>query len=136
VVASFATGAVLGVLLVAAPRIWGSTALTDPAALGVVFFVRPAMESILVPLIHLAVGSAIGVFRRLVPGINVIVVVLPAVAINSGATLLGSAYGAGVMGVAWWLIGSVISVVLFLLGAELARRVAMRGSSPGSKRTP
>lgn len=121
---SLAIGAALGLVLAAAPSIAGDTAITDPVALGVMWFVRPRSVLVIVPpLIHLAVGAGIGALGRLVGAIDTTVVVLAAVAVNGAATLVENAYGAGVVGVLWWLLGTVISAALMVLGAAMTKRL-------------
>jgi hypothetical protein len=124
VVVSLAVGTAIGLGFAAAPAIAGDTAVTDPVALGVMWFVRPRTVLVIVPpLIHLAVGAGIGMLATTVRVIDTTLVVLAAVAVNGAATLVENAYGAGVVGVLWWLLGSVISAALMLLGAAIAKRV-------------
>ncbi len=81
-------------------------------------------------LLFLAIGVGIGVLARFNAAVRTTAVVLVAVAVNAAATLLDNAYGAGVMGVGWWLIGSVVSAAMMLFGAAIVRRVT---SSSGSR---
>jgi hypothetical protein len=121
---SLAIGAVIGVGLAAAPSVAGDTAITDPIALGVMWFVRPRTILVIVPpLIHLAIGAGIGLLSTYARAIDTTLVVVAAVAINGAATLLENAYGAGLTGVLWWLLGSGVSGALMLLGAATAKRV-------------
>jgi hypothetical protein len=134
VVGSLAVGAVLGLLLAFAPPIAGDTSITDPVWLGAMWFMRPQSLLVLVPpLLHLGIGAAVGVLGQIVPAVRTATVVLVAAAINAASTLLENAYGAGVMGVGWWLIGSAISAALMLLAAGAVQRVAR--SSGGRERT-
>jgi hypothetical protein len=122
---SLVIGTAIGLALVSAPSIAGDTAITDPVALGVVWFVRPRTILVVVPLlIHLVVGAGIGVLGRFVRVVDTTLVVLAAVALNGAATLVENAYGAGVVGILWWLLGTVISAALMLLGAALAKRLS------------
>ncbi len=135
-VLSLAIGAGLGLLLVVAPSLASDIAVTDPVWLGFIWFMKP--ESLLVivpPLLYLAIGAGIGALGRINISINTTAVVLVAVAVNAAATLLESAYAAGVMGVGWWLIGSVVSAALMLVGAAVVTRVTRRAvtSSSGSR---
>lgn len=124
---SLILGAALGLVLVSAPSVAGDTAITDPVVLGAMWFVRPRSILILVPpLLHIGVGASVGVLGQLFPAVKTTVVVLVAVAINAAATLVENGEGAGVMGVGWWLIGSLISAVLMLLGATVVRRITRR----------
>jgi hypothetical protein len=119
---SLATGVSLGLLLVLAPTFAGDTAVTDPGVLGAMWFMRPRTLLVLLPpLLHLGVGAALGLVGQVVPWIRTTPVVLGAVAINAAATLLENAHGAGVMGVGWWLLGSMISAALMLLGVAAIR---------------
>ena len=119
---SLATGVGLGLLLVSAPTFAGDTAVTDPGVLGAMWFMRPRTLLVLLPpLLHLGVGAAVGLLGWCVPAIRTTPVVFVAVAINAAATLLENAYGAGVMGVGWWLLGSIISALLMLLGVAAIR---------------
>lgn len=130
-VLSLAIGVGLGLLLISAPSSFGDTAITDPVLLGLMWFVRPQTFLVLVPpLLHFAVGAGIGVLGRLNAGVMTTSVVLAAVAVNAAGTLVKNGYDAGVMGVGWWFIGSVVSAVLMLLGAAVVRRVT---SSSGSR---
>lgn len=129
-VLSLAIGAGLGLLLITAPSSFGDTAITDPVLLGAMWFVRPPSLLVLVPpLLHLAVGAGIGILGRLNAGVMTTSVVLAAVAVNAAGTLVENGYGAGVMGVGWWFIGSVVSAVLMLLGAAVVRRVTSSSDS-------
>jgi hypothetical protein len=131
VLLSLAIGAGLGLLLLAAPSVAGDTAITDPVMLGAVWFMRPASLLVLVPaLLHFALGAGIGVLGRLNARVMTTTVALVAVAVNAAGTLVENGYAAGVMGVAWWFIGSVVSAALMLLGAAVVRRVT---SSSGSR---
>ncbi|MGH2491407.1 MAG: hypothetical protein ACRDF9_07850 [Candidatus Limnocylindria bacterium] len=136
-VLSVAIGAGLGLLLLAAPSSFGDTAITDPVLLGVMWFVRPQTLLVLVPLLlHFAIGAGIGMLARLKADVRTTTVVLAAVAVNAAGTLVENGYGAGVMGVGWWLIGSVVSAMLMLLGAAIVTRVAAARrltSSSGSR---
>jgi hypothetical protein len=99
--------------------------------LGAIWFVRPRTLLVLVPpLLHFALGAGIGVLGRLNASIKTTTVVLVAVTVNAAGTLVENGYGAGVMGVGWWFIGSVVSAALMLLGAAVVRRVT---SSSGSR---
>lgn len=125
VATSLAIGAALGLALAAAPPIAGDTAITDPVWLGLMWFVRPqSMLVIVPPLIHLGLGAGIGVLRMLVRPMSSTGVILIAVSVNGAATLVENGYGAGVAGVLWWLIGTVLSAALMLVGAALMTRVA------------
>lgn len=122
---SLAVGAALGLALAAAPSIAGDTAITDPVLLGLILFVRPQSILVLVPpLLHLSVGVGVGVLGLLVRTMSSTVVILAAVAVNGAATLVESGEGAGVVGVLWWLIGTVFSAAFMLFGAALVRRLA------------
>jgi hypothetical protein len=124
---SLAVGAGLGAVLVWAPTIAGDTAVTDPAVLGAMWFGRPRTLLVLLPpLLHFGAGMGVGFLGRLVPDVSTTTTALAAVSVNGAATLLENAYGAGVMGVGWWLLGSLISAALMLLGAGLARRATRR----------
>jgi len=136
VVLSLAIGAGLGLLLVVAPPLAGDTAVMDPVWLGSIWFLRPQSLLVIVPpLLYLAIGVGIGVLRRLNASVNTTAVVLVAVAVNAAATLLENAYRAGVMGVGWWLIGSVVSAAFMLVGVSIVKRVTRRAvtSSSGSR---
>ena len=125
VAVSVALGVALGLILAAAPAIAGETAITDPVVLGVMWFVRP--QSIMVvapPLIHLVIGGAIGILGVNVRGIDPTVVILIAVSVNGAATVVENGYGAGVVGLLWWLLGTVLSAALMLIGVRVARRMA------------
>src|SRR5688572_1456335 len=107
-----------------APSVAGDTAITDPVMLGAMWFMRPGTLLVIVPsLLHLGIGVGIGVLARLNAAVNTTAVILVAVGVNAAATLLENAYGAGVMGVGWWLIGSAVSAGLMLLGAAVVRRL-------------
>lgn len=126
-VLSLILGTALGLVLISAPSVAGDTAITDPVVLGAIWFVRPQSMLVLVPpLLHIGVGVSVGVLGQLFPAVKTTVVVLVAVAINAAATLVENGMGAGVMGVGWWLIGSLISAVLMLLGATVVRRITRR----------
>lgn len=125
VAVSVALGVALGLILASAPAIAGDTAITDPVVLGVMWFVRP--QSIMViapPLLHLVIGVAVGILGMNIRGIDPTVVILVAVSVNGAATVVESGSGAGVVGVLWWLLGTVLSAALMLIGAWAARRVA------------
>ena len=123
---SLVVGALFGLALAAAPDM-GPVAISDPVLLGSIWFVRPSGASVVVPvLVHFCIGAGVGVLGRLVPSIRPQVVLLVTVAINGAATLLDNAYGAGVMGVGWWLLGSLMSAALMLVGAWLARQALRR----------
>ena len=133
---SLGIGAGLGLLLAVAPPLAGDTAVTDPVWLGSIWFLRPVSLLVIVPpLLYLAIGVGIGVLGRLSSSVNTTIVVLVAVAVNAAATLLDNAYGAGVMGVGWWFIGSVVSAAFMLVGAAIVKRVKRRAvtSSSGSR---
>jgi hypothetical protein len=121
---SLVIGAGLGLVLVLAPALVGDIAVTDPVLLGSVWFMRPQSLLIVVPpLLFLTIGAGIGVLGRFNSSVNTTAVVLVATAVNAAATLLENAYGAGVMGVGWWLIGSIVSAAFMLLGGAVVRRV-------------
>lgn len=133
---SLAIGVGLGVLLASAPSAYGDTAITDPVLLGVMWFGRPRTFLVLVPpLLHLLVGAGIGLLGRSSARIRTTTVALVAVVVNAAGTLVENGYGAGVMGVGWWLIGSVVSAVLMLIGASIVGRLAtaLAISSSGSR---
>jgi hypothetical protein len=128
---SLVIGGGLGLLLVVAPPLAGDIAVTDPVLLGSVWFVRPQSLLIIVPpLLFLTIGAGIGVLGRFKTSVNTTAVVLVATAVNAAATLLENAYDAGVMGVGWWLIGSIVSAAFMLLGGAVVRGVT---SSSGSR---
>lgn len=130
-VLSLAIGVGLGLLLISAPSSFGDTAITDPVLLGLMWFVRPQTFLVLVPpLLHFALGAGIGMLARLNARVLTTTVVLAAVAVNAAGTLVDNGYGAGVMGVGWWSIGSVVSAALMLLGVAVVRRLT---SSSGSR---
>ncbi|MGH2378523.1 MAG: hypothetical protein ACRDGT_08600 [Candidatus Limnocylindria bacterium] len=121
---SVVVGLGLGALFLAAPDLAGESAVTDPVWLGVMWFVRPRSLMVLVPpLLHFAAGAGLHVLgRRLMP-LRPRTAALIAAGLNSAATAVENAYGAGVMGVGWWLIGSVLSAALMFLGIAAARRI-------------
>lgn len=124
ILATIGAGAVVGALLVAGPNLAGETAITDPVVLGAMWFVRP--ESVL-PIavlgLHLAVGVGIGVVAWLFPVIAPRQAALSAVVVNGALTVVENGQGAGVMGVGWWLIGSVLSAAVLFVGIAAVRAV-------------
>ena len=132
---SLAIGAGLGLLLASAPSAFGDTAITDPVLLGVMWFARPRTLLVLAPpLLHLTVGAGVGLLGRIDARVRTTTLVLAAVAVNAAATLVENGNGAGLMGVGWWLIGSVVSAALMLIGAAIVRRATARTiSSSGSR---
>lgn len=96
------------------------------------WFVRPTTLVFLAPALHVALGAAVGAPGRYAPSVRPVLVVSVAVAINAAATALPNAYGAGVMGVGWWAIGSVLSLVLMLVGLTPIGRVLRRAEAVAS----
>jgi hypothetical protein len=129
---SVVLGAALGLILASAPAIAGDTAVTDPVVLGVMWFVRPQSITVLAPpLIHLGLGIGVGALGMLARAMHPTVVILTAVSVNGAATVVENGYGAGVVGVLWWLLGTALSAVLMLFGVRVARCVAaMRAPAP------
>lgn len=120
-----------GLAFVFAPNVAGDTAITDPVILPFVpFSARSGMVVLVPPLLHLLAGGGLRLLGAFIPSVRPRSAALIAVTINGVATAAGNAYGAGVMGVGLWLIGSLVSVVLMFVGIAVAG-LAIRGIRPG-----
>lgn len=126
---SLLAGVAVGLALASVPPSFGDTSITDPVVLGVIWFVRPGAGtwiSLVAAAIFLGIGALASLGQRASREFEPMPALVGVVGANGAATLLENAYGAGVMGVGWWLIGSIVSAALMWAGVRLTRAVLAR----------